>query len=251
MSALRVLRPALRAALRAPRAAARPVPAFAVAARSFHATLRASGSGETDGELAAALAAEHAYETESASDEKPEFFKNLEQDGVWAVKDIPGSDDVIISRKFGDEHLKLTFQVSDLDNAEPVESVDADGAVIEDAVEPAYITSSLLVTKGGSKKALLIDLAAQPDGFEVTNVAVYEKGLAEQDGADADWQRRSKYMGPQFDTLDTAVQDAFQNFLHERGVDEALANFVVSYSEYKEQKDYVTWLADLKDFVNA
>lgn len=122
MSAIRALRPALRAALRAPRVAAPRVVVPAFASRSFHATLRARGSGESellplawachrvtpltppaDGELAAALAAEHAYETESATDEKPEFFKNLEQDGVWAVKDVAGSDDVILSRKFGDE----------------------------------------------------------------------------------------------------------------------------------------------------
>lgn len=141
--------------------------------------------------------------------------------------------------------------MSDLDNAEPVQSVDANGEAIEDAVEPAYITSSLLVTKAAAKKAVLVDLAAQPDGFEVTNVAVYERTLAEKLGAEGDWARRSHYMGPQFDTLDSAVQDAFHAFLRERGVDEALAGFVVAYSEYKEQKDYVDWLSGLKEFVNA
>lgn len=79
-------------------------------------------------------------------------------------------------------------------------------------------------------------MAAQPDGFEVTNVAIFDKALAEKEGAEGDWQRRSQYMGPQFDTLDSAVQDAFQGYLAERGVDEALANFIVSYSEFKEQK---------------
>lgn len=91
--------------------------------------------------------------------------------------------------------LKLTFQISDLDNTDPVESVDTEGNVVEDAA-PAYITSSLLVTKGSSKKALLFDLGASPDGFEVTNVAIYEKDLAEAGGPEGDWKRRSNYMGP-------------------------------------------------------
>ncbi|BEJ14838.1 hypothetical protein CspHIS471_0406050 [Cutaneotrichosporon sp. HIS471] len=242
---LRALRPALRAV----RTARLPVPRV-VAARAFHVSRSAFGAGESDGELTAALAAEHAYETEGASSSKPGFLQELEAEGVWSVSDTVNSDDVVISRKFGDESLKLTFQISDLDNTDPVESVDADGNIVED-VAPAFITSSLLVTKSGAKKALLVDLGASPDGFEVTNVAIYEKALAEANGAEGDWKRRSSYMGPQFDTLDSVVQDAFQAYLAERGVDAALSNFIVSYSEYKEQKDYVGWLADVKEFVNA
>ena len=127
-----------------------------------------------------------------------------------------------LSRFVLTRRIKLTFQVSDLDNADPVESVDQEGNVVEDGVEPAYITSSLLITKANSPKALIIDLGAGPEGFDITNVAIYDKGLATEDGANADWIRRSRYMGPQFDTLDSAVQDAFHDFLAERGVNEAL-----------------------------
>lgn len=99
------------------------------------------------------------------------------------------------ARRGADPSLKLTFQISDLDNTDPVESVDAEGNVVEDAA-PAYITSSLLITKGAAKKALLFDLGASPDGFEVTNVAIYDRALAEAGGPEGDWKRRSNYMGP-------------------------------------------------------
>lgn len=56
-----------------------------------------------DSELAAALAAEHAYETEGSSSSKPAFLQDLEAEGVWSVKDTVNADDVVISRKFGDE----------------------------------------------------------------------------------------------------------------------------------------------------
>jgi complement component 1 Q subcomponent-binding protein len=64
--------------------------------------------------------------------------------------------------------------------------------------------------------------------------------------------------------LDESLQDTFAAFLAERGVDESLckstigikddllmslANFIISFAEYKEQKDYVSWLADAKAFV--
>ena len=40
----------------------------------------------------------------------------------------------------------------------------------------------------------------------------------------------------QFDTLDISVQDEFDKFLEERGINESLAFFVPDYAEYKEQK---------------
>lgn len=117
--------------------------------------------------------------------------------------------------------IKLTFQVSDLDESEPMEGVDPNGEAV-DGVSPPCITTTCLMTKSSSPKSLLIDLGAHPDGFEITNVAIYDKALAEKTGADADWTRRSLYMGPHYDTLDTAVQDAFAGYLAERGIDEAL-----------------------------
>ncbi len=95
---LRALRPALRSL----RAARLPV-ARVAAARAFSVSRPALGSGESDGELASALAAEHAYETEGASSSKPAFLQELEAEGVWSVSDTANADDVVISRKFGDE----------------------------------------------------------------------------------------------------------------------------------------------------
>lgn len=40
----------------------------------------------------------------------------------------------------------------------------------------------------------------------------------------------------QFDTLDVAVQEEFERFLQERGINESLAMFIPEYAEYKEQK---------------
>jgi complement component 1 Q subcomponent-binding protein len=41
-----------------------------------------------------------------------------------------------------------------------------------------------------------VDLEAGEDGFEVTNVAMFEKSVGEAKGAEGDWERRSRYMGP-------------------------------------------------------
>ncbi|WWC70183.1 uncharacterized protein I206_104132 [Kwoniella pini CBS 10737] len=245
----RALKPILRASSNiATRRAALVTRPLAV--RAFSLTARRMGSGETDSTLASALAAEHKFEIENAGQlpEVPAFVENLKTQGIWDIQDIPGEDDVTLTRKFGNETLKLTFQISDLDSFES--PIIEEGAVEE--VEPAGPTSiacSLVITKSATPGSLMVDLETCDEGFEITNIAVYEKALAEREGAEGDWERRSKYMGPQFDHLDQAVQEAFGAYLAERGVDEALADFVLSYCEHKEQKDYVSWLDQVRGFV--
>ncbi|WVR07054.1 hypothetical protein IAU60_004093 [Kwoniella sp. DSM 27419] len=247
----RAIRPAFRATsnLVARRVAA---PAFRpLAVRALSVSARRMGSGETDSNLASALAAEHKFELENAAavPEVPAFVESFKTQGVWDITDIPGEDDVILTRKFGNETIKLTFQISDLDSYEP--PAFAEGEVPEE-VEPSGPTSiacSLVISKHAVPGSLMVDLETCEEGFEITNIAVFEKALAEMEGAEGDWARRSKYMGPQFDHLDQAVQEAFGAYLAERGVDEALADFVLSYCEHKEQKDYVSWLDQVRGFV--
>lgn len=91
------------------------------------------------------------------------------------------------------------FQISDLDDPSEVNEADEDGMPAEEAEDintPPYIACSLTITKSGSNSAMAIDLEAGEEGFVITNVAMLEKDLASKDGAEGDWARRSKYMGP-------------------------------------------------------
>jgi complement component 1 Q subcomponent-binding protein len=77
----------------------------------------------------------------------------------------------------------------------------------------------------------------QEGTFIVDNISFYADGkLGTELTAEADWKRRGLYIGPQFDTLDVGVQEEFEKFLQERGVNENLALFIPEYSESKEQK---------------
>ena len=96
--------------------------------------------------------------------------------------------------------LKITFQVSDLDDPSAQEQVDENGVMIdpptEDVSATPFITCALLITKSATPGAMSIDLEAGEEGFEVTNVAMFEKAQGEMKGAEGDWARRSRYMGP-------------------------------------------------------
>ena len=88
-----------------------------------------------------------------------------------------------------------------------------------------------------SDGALHFEGLIQDGTVVVQNISFYkDAALATDLSADADWRRRGLYIGPQFDHLDVNVQEEFDEFLAERGIDQSLALFLPEYAEYKEQK---------------
>lgn len=124
-----------------------------------------------------------------------------------------------------------------------------------------------------------MDLEAGEEGFVITNVAIFPKKEGEMDGAEGDWIRRGKYLGPrmycttssdlsiiivitceyrkdlignaygtEFDHLDESVQDAFAGFLAERGVDESLCKLIhTRHGKHSWSANFVLSYAEHKE----
>jgi len=61
-------------------------------------------------------------------------------------------------------------------------------------------------------------------GFAIDNVSFYsDPALALDTSSEADWKRRSLYIGPTFENLDEELQGSFEEFLAERGINSGLA----------------------------
>ncbi|KAH9054837.1 regulatory protein suaprga1 [Lactarius vividus] len=217
---------------------------FSVSARRF---------GEADGDVSAKIAEELAYEKEAAIEGEPEFLQAFKASGIWTIEDTPGNDEVTIHRKFGNEHIRLIFSIADLQGDEDnLESHDNEDGSSEDTESSYPLRCSLTVTKPSVPGALSIDAVCQEGAFVVENVSFYKDSkLATDLTAEADWKRRGLYIGPQFETLDLNLQEEFEKFLQERGIDESLAFFVPEYAQHKEQKEYVDWLGKVKNFIDA
>ncbi|KAF5369087.1 hypothetical protein D9758_002909 [Tetrapyrgos nigripes] len=238
------------------------VTAQAAVSRAFSVSSRAYGQGKTDNALSNKLSEELKYETQAIEGAPvvPEFLQNFKKQGVWEIEDVPYHDEVTLTRKYGNENLRLMFSIVDI-RTEPEEEEDyerQESAAEEDddpeqeALNIYPIRASLSITKDGVSGALNVDMSCQEGQFMLENVSFYRDAkLATELTAEADWKRRGLYMGPQFDTLDIAVQEEFEKFLQERGVNETVALFIPDYAEHKEQAEYVKWLENVKGFVDA
>ncbi|KAI8974846.1 mitochondrial glycoprotein [Trametes punicea] len=238
--------------------AARAAPVSA--SRAFSVSARRMGEGASDVALAQKLEEELKYESEAATPGEPDFLKAFKAQGTWMIDDTPGSDEVTLTRKFGNEDIRLIFSIADIQTEqepefeEGVEGEEAT-AEAEESDIPLHsfpIRCSFSFTKSTAPGALTIDAMCQEGTFVIDNISYYNDAkVGTELTAEADWKRRGYYLGPQFDTLDISLQDEFDKFLQERGINQSLAYFVPEYAEYKEQREYVSWLKSVKEFVEA
>ncbi|RXW19263.1 hypothetical protein EST38_g6601 [Candolleomyces aberdarensis] len=259
MSAFRALRQAVRVSSRSAtlsaarssvlRPAARQIWA-APSSRAFSVSAGRFGTGSSDISLSQKLQQELDYEkTDNAGPAVPDFVKSFKEQG-WEIEDTLGQDEVALTRKFGQENVRLVFSIADIQN-EPEEFADAEGEGAEETAGDYPLRVSLSITKANGPGALSVDMVAQEGQFITENVSFYDDAkLGTELTAEADWKRRGMYIGPQFETLDISLQEEFDKFLQERGINENVALFIPEYAEFKEQTEYVKWLGKVKAFVD-
>ncbi|KIP06473.1 hypothetical protein PHLGIDRAFT_106952 [Phlebiopsis gigantea 11061_1 CR5-6] len=265
MSAIRALRQAAGSSSRtlAARASTRSfaraaLPAFrstvAPATRAFSVSARRFGEA-ADVILAQKLAEELQYEKEAAASAEPDFLKGFKAQGVWQIEDVTGNDEVALTRKFGNENVRLMFSIADIQAEQEAEFEELEEGEEASEDQPAHsypIRCSFAITKNGTPGALTIDAMCQDGTFVTDNISFYpDAKVGTELTAEADWKRRGLYIGPQFDTLDVSVQEEFEKFLTERGINDSLALFIPEYAEFKEQREYVGWLQSVKKFIEV
>jgi len=132
-----------------------------------------------------------------------------------------------------------------------VSAADQEGAEGEEQ-EPSFPARvNVLVEKPG-KGALNIEAVVQDGQVVVENVYYYaDAAHALAKTADALHERQDMYAGPPFANLDADLQVLLERYLEERGINAALAIFVPDYIDMKEQREYLRWLENVKDFVEA
>lgn len=244
------------------------------------------------------------------SEKLPSNISDYLDSSSFEIHDIPGQEEVVLTRKFGDESIRVSFSIADLnamdqdpddypdkalyDEEDPTdlpESAQSGGAntkgnisqgrtkggniniAPEDRIAPADREElmddespasdpdndepsfpcrvNVMIEKKG-KGTLQIETTAQDGEIVIDNVFYYNKPeLADAKTAELDWKRRNLYEGPPFGNLDEDLQVLLERYLDERGVNTALALWVPEYIDFKEQREYLNWLSNVKSFVDA
>ncbi|KAF9169715.1 hypothetical protein BGX21_009884 [Mortierella sp. AD011] len=225
---------------------------------------------KTDKELITVLESEIKHEEEQGED-IPDYITNYLKSSPFKITDKAGSDEVILTRKFGNEDIKIVFSVSDINSADDEEELDLDD-LEDDGQQPNQSLSAsgeeeeegddldsltfpvrcLITISKPNAGSISVDAIAQDGTFIVESISnIRDNVLANASTAESDWEKRGLYSGPPFAELDEDLQITFEKYLEERQIDNELASFVPNYVFHKDQVEYTNWLQELKSFVSA
>ncbi|KAL8950032.1 MAG: hypothetical protein Q9222_003911 [Ikaeria aurantiellina] len=244
------------------------------------------------------------------SETPPASIQDFLDNGPFQLEDHPGQEEVALTRQFGDESIRVSFSIADLNNIDqdadeygedpalsdeeaedaaatnvqsggantkgainqgrtkggnfavaPEDSIAPsdraegsydEGAGGEGEQEPSFPARLSITVEKASKGCLQLEVVAQDGEIVIENVHYYHQAeLADAKTAELDWSRRNLYTGPPFGNLDEDLQVVLDRYLDERGINTALALWVPEYIDWKEQREYLTWLSNVKAFVDA
>jgi len=250
-------------------------------------------------ELVAKLQSEISMEEGMKEDEDLSAnIKDYLENSPFEIEDKPGNQEIVLTRTYNDEKIRITFSTSDLNNNQADELAE-DNAIYDDAdmdvqsggantkgsinqgrtqdgnvrvapedriapadreeLEDDYedegqqqgfpARASIRIERPG-KGALAIEATAQDGDFLIDDLYYFPSAeLADPATAEQDWSRRSLYTGPPFNNLDEDLQILLEKYLEERAINTRLALFIPDYIDHKEQKEYIRWLNNVKNFV--
>jgi complement component 1 Q subcomponent-binding protein len=148
---------------------------------------------------------------------------------------------------------EVSYGEEDFEDMEDPESEEAAGKQPgENAEEDAdydmkqsqtHHSMTVTITKASAPGALVFDVGIEDSTVYVVNVDYFaDAKLAPPNTLEQEKKNANLYTGPAFNTLEEDLQQYVDAYLKDRGIDDAMANFVTTYSEYKENVEYVKWL---------
>eukprot|EP00959_Pyramimonas_sp_CCMP1952_P203261 4250568-Pyramimonas_sp.AAC.2 len=170
------------------------------------------------------------YETpEELKEGPPKPFQLVESEN---------SCELVLTREFDGEKISVTFVANDDQQHEMSEDFEAPEGEEEELEEEPTMFFTVDVTKP-SGTSLSFDCVTNGADIEIRGVNLI--GESSEDMA--------AYTGPDYEFLDERLQEKFDQYLEARGVDLELAGYMMDVCQDKEQREYMTWLANVESFL--
>lgn len=151
-----------------------------------------------------------------------------------------GDTAVSLTRDFNGEKISVDCSVNMQDSLGSLSFGGDEGEDESEMDEAADVQFNVTVTK--ADKALVFECISDGTYLDIRHVS-----LEPAEGIDSD----TVFTGPVFSELDSELQDAFREYVTERGINEDLGEYLRHLMFDKEQEEYLHWLEGVKGFVGS
>ncbi|CAK9442237.1 uncharacterized protein LODBEIA_P59800 [Lodderomyces beijingensis] len=196
---------------------------------------------------------------ETAPNELESTYQDFLSSNGFKLISKPGAANVELVKTDADTgnviHVYFDIdEVTDIptEDLEGLENGDLEGEI--DSLDSMLCNIKVLVENGKNNSGLFLSLFLQntESSFMIDYVNVHNdvqkflKTIQEQN----EFVDKFNYQGPKFSDLDESLQTEFENYLVAKGIDSDLADFIVAYSDVKEEDEYRNWIKDVSKFLN-
>ncbi|EFJ40026.1 hypothetical protein VOLCADRAFT_108376 [Volvox carteri f. nagariensis] len=155
----------------------------------------------------------------------------------FELQDARGTTWFVLAKEFENEEIIVRV---DLD-AQPILEEEEEGEEYEDEDEQEpSVEFQVTIAKEGDD-TLIFECESNGEYLTISRVAL--------DGIYEDSDGPPAYKGPVFQDLDDTLQQAFVDFLEERGVNAYLGEYIRVYLEDKATLEYQQWLNRVREFI--
>lgn len=129
------------------------------------------------------------------------------------------------------------------------EQIESSEYLEEEISDIAYADVNAVFVKDSKATGFDLSLSLIDSSFSVSAITNFEDSkIALNESPEASALRDLKYSGPEFTNLAEELQEAINQYLNSRGINNELAEFILAYSGVKENNEYLDWLENLKKF---
>eukprot|EP00878_Enallax_costatus_P002422 GHUV01002599.1.p1 GENE.GHUV01002599.1~~GHUV01002599.1.p1 ORF type:complete len:236 (+),score=57.93 GHUV01002599.1:175-882(+) len=161
----------------------------------------------------------------------------------YELDDKPNSNMLLLSRSFGGEEIYVEVELESQADSDEYSDVADDEEEDEESYLPP-VRFIVNVVKGDKGLAF----TCETNGREITITQVSLNDTADEEAEDDD-SNFVPYTGPMFDELDDTLQQAFIDYLEERGITSDFGYYLVELVNDKLEVEYMNWLTRVQSFV--
>ncbi|VWU51338.1 mitochondrial acidic protein MAM33, putative [Hepatocystis sp. ex Piliocolobus tephrosceles] len=173
---------------------------------------------------------------EKSNYEAPENIKKFLQTSGWKFEEQEGDVNMVLTKTVDGMKIIIDFQL--------VSPFQAEG---ESEAQAEMTDFSVTVEKPNKQGGITFYCTTLQNDekfrYMIGNVKYYKN----EEGKNS----VSSYNGPEFEDLDDSLQTSLDEWLANLGVDSELCDFIDSCSIDKEQREYMSWLQNISNFIES
>jgi complement component 1 Q subcomponent-binding protein len=204
-------------------------------------------SGAAVSKLHNIIKSEHQMEKEQY-EQIENIQKFLKDHPQWKLQDSDGEVTLKMIKSMGDKEVILEWQLvspfgSDLGD---FNSEDGNQEAQEDNMPMESTDFTITIQdKSGERGLIYYSQTAAGEGHR------YMIGNVRSFASSAERDSDASYNGPDFEDLDDSLQESFDEFLAEAGINDEVCDFIDASAVDKEQREYMRWLKNVDSFIQA